>query len=118
MKKVATIVRIVSIISVIFFLFYPINFFSFVFSYEETQLITLPGIVAWSFLIYAWFAWVVMAVAWVFQRQLPRFWPISGSIIGAISFITLLPLVVPAFLVLPAVLLAITFCKFHLHSHS
>jgi hypothetical protein len=118
MKKAITIVRIISITSVVFFLFYPINFFSFAFAYKETQVITLPGIVARSFFAYAWFAWVVMATAWVFQRQLPRFWPISGSIIGAISFIFLLPFVVPAFLVLPAVLLAITFCKFHLHSNS
>ena len=117
MKKAITAVRIISIISVVFFLFYPINFFSIVFSFNEIQEISFSDAVSLLFFAYAWCAWMVMGVAWVAQRQLHRFWPISGCVTGGICLIFVLPFVIPALLVLPAVLLAVTFCKFHLHSN-
>ena len=84
------------------------------FSFNEIQEMSFSGAVSLLFFAYAWFAWVVMAVAWVVQCQLHRFWPISGCVTGSICIIFVLPLVIPALLVLPAVLLAITFCKYHL----
>lgn len=116
MRKAIIIVRVLSIISVVFFLFYPLNFFSLLFSHNKNQEFSIFGTVLWFLFTYAWFAWIVMAVAWVIQRKLPNFWPISGCITGGVSFVFVLPLVFPAMLVLPAAFLAITFCKFHLKS--
>jgi hypothetical protein len=118
MNKSITIARIVSITSVVFFLFYPMNFFSLLYPNTETKILSLQDIAILFLFTYAWLAWVIMAVAWAFHQRLPRFWPISGCIAGTISFIFVFPLVLPAFLVLPAVLLAILFCKFHLQRTS
>lgn len=114
MNKVTFIVRMLAIVSVVIFLFYPINFFSFVFSYKEISGNSVTDNAVTVLFAYAWIVWLIMAIAWLFQHKLHRFWPISGSITGVISFILIMPLVLPALFVLPAVLLAITFCRYHL----
>jgi len=110
--------RAVSIISVVGFLFYPINLFSFVLPDKEFQDISIFQAAITSIFIYAWSSWFVMAIAWLFDKRLSRYWPISGSITGALGVIIVLPLVVPVLLLLPSIILAITFCRFHLKRDS
>jgi uncharacterized protein YacL len=112
-RKVFTL-RAISIISVVGFLFYPINFFSFLVPDKGIQDISIFEAVITSIFIYAWFSWFVMAIAWLFDKKLSRYWPISGSISGTLGVLCVLPLVVPALLLLPSIILAITFCRFHL----
>jgi len=111
MSRAVFTLRAISIISVVGFLFYPINFFSHVFWLKDIQQASFLLAAIISIFAYAWF---VMAIAWLFDKRLSRYWPISGSIVGALSVIFVSPQIVPVFLLLPSIMLAITFCKFHL----
>ena len=114
MSRAVFTLRAISIISVVGFLFYPINFFSPDFWLKDIQQASFLLAAIISIFAYAWFSWFVMAIAWLFDKRLSRYWPISGSIVGALSVILVSPLIVSVFLLLPSIMLAITFCKFHL----
>lgn len=112
-RKIFTL-RAISIVSVIGFLLYPINFFSFLVPDKGIQDISFFEASIISIFSYAWLSWFVMAIAWLFDKKLSRYWPISGLITGTLGVLFVLPLVVPALLLLPSIILAITFCRFHL----
>lgn len=111
-RKVFTL-RAISIISVVGFLFYPINFFSFVVPDKGVQDISILEAVITFIFIYACSSGFVMAIAWLFDKRLSLYWPISGSITGTLGVLLVLPLVIPALLLLPSIILAITFCRYH-----
>lgn len=63
-------------------------------------------------LAYAWIAWIVLAVAWIRQRRLHRWWPISGTVvsIGCILWTMGFAIV----FTFPAIAMAIVFVTFAL----
>lgn len=100
------------------FLFLPADWFLSNLIGNKSQE-TTPFLVAIMLIFdYAWFSWFVMAIAWAFDKRLPKYWPISGCIAGVLSVLLTSPLVLPVVLLLPSILLAISFCRFHLkHPH-
>lgn len=59
---------------------------------------------------YAWIAWWVLAVAWILQRRLHRWWPVSGTAagVGSILFTFGFGIV----FTFPAIIMAIVFVTF------
>lgn len=78
--------------------------------------ITLIGITWGVFMGFAWLAWFVMAIAWVLEKRLHRFWPVSGTIAGCLSIVSTFGFGL-AF-TFPAVLMAAYLVAFHLRSGS
>jgi hypothetical protein len=72
---------------------------------------------AWMYAVsammgYAWIAWWVLAVAWIRQRRLHRWWPISGSAAGIGSVLWTFGFAIP--FTFPAIIMAIVFVTFAL----
>jgi ammonia channel protein AmtB len=63
-------------------------------------------------LAYAWIAWIVLAVAWIRQRRLHRWWPISGTVIGIVCIAWTLGFAIV--FTFPAIGMAIVFVTFAL----
>jgi hypothetical protein len=75
--------------------------------------------------IYSWFSYFVMGVAWVKNKAVKKWWPLTGTLAGFVAlgpgFLTgaprqeaLLAFAASLFYVLPAFLLAVWMVVFHL----
>lgn len=75
--------------------------------------------------IYAWFSYFIMGVAWVRNRAVKKWWPLTGTLAGLVAlgpgFLAgaprqeaLLTFAASLFYVLPAFLLAVWMVVFHL----
>lgn len=65
-----------------------------------------------AMMAYAWVAWIVLAVAWVRQRRLHRWWPISGTAVGIACILWTFGLAIV--FTFPAIGMAIVFVTFAL----
>lgn len=65
-----------------------------------------------AMMAYAWIAWWVLAVAWIFQRRLHRWWPISGTVAGIGSILWTFGFAIV--FTFPAIGMAIVFVTFAL----
>ncbi|MGH8518961.1 MAG: hypothetical protein ACREUE_16045 [Panacagrimonas sp.] len=61
---------------------------------------------------YAWIAWIVLAVAWILQRRLHAWWPISGTVVGIVCIAWTLGFAIV--FTFPAIAIAIVFVTFAL----
>lgn len=61
---------------------------------------------------YAWIVWIVLAVAWIRQRRLHRWWPISGTVVGTVCIVWTLGFAIV--FTFPAIAMAIVFVTFAL----
>jgi hypothetical protein len=64
--------------------------------------------------LYAWLALAVMTQAWIVNRKVHRFWPVSGTLTGLPSAILFSPLAFPFYA--PAAALAFYLVYFHLRN--
>lgn len=61
---------------------------------------------------HAWIAWLVLGLAWAFQRRLHPWWPISGTIVGIICVVATLGFAIV--FTFPAIIMASVFAAFQL----
>ena len=79
-----------------------------------------PLYVAAVAIVHAWASLLVMTIAWIRQRRVHRWWPISGTaagIVGLLAFsVSLGPAAILAGVVyaLPGMLFATFLCRYHL----
>lgn len=74
---------------------------------------TLPWMLVVALLLaYAWIAWLTLGLAWVAQRRLHPWWPISGTVVGIVCILFTFGFAIV--FTFPAITMAIVFVAFHL----